>query len=82
MAATVNNEFQYHLDQKKEQTLKDQNEKYKNTLTIVVLTTILLASIGYILYVRRRNRQLQQVVALSAELKRVSDDKQQLRKDI
>ncbi len=82
LAATVNNEFQYHLDQKKEQTLKDENEKYKNTLTIVVLITILLASIGYILYVRKRNKQLQQVVELSAELKRVSEDEQQLRKDI
>lgn len=60
----------------------DENEKYKNTLTIVVLTTILLASIGYILYVRRRNKQLQQVVELSAELKRVSEDEQLLRKDI
>ena len=82
LAATVNNEFQYHLDQKKEQTLKDEKEKYKNTLTIVVLTTILLGSIGYILYVRRHNKHLQQMVALSAELKRVSDDEQQLRKDI
>ena len=82
LAATVNNEFQYHLDQKKEQTLKDEKEKYKNTLTIVVLTTILLGSVGYILYVRRRNKHLQQMVALSAELKRVSDDEQQLRKDI
>lgn len=82
LAATVNNEFQYHLDQKKEQTLKDEKEKYKNTLTIVVLTTILLGSIGYILYVRRRNKHLQQMVALSAELQRVSNDEQQLRKDI
>jgi hypothetical protein len=82
LAATVNNEFQYHLDQKREQTLKDEKEKYKNTLTIVVLTTILLASISYVLYVRRRNKHLQQEVALSAELKRVSDDEQQLRKDI
>ena len=82
LAATVNNEFQYHLDQKKEQALKDEKEKYKNTLIIVVLTAILLASITYILYVRRRNKHLQQMVALSAELKRVSDDEQQLRKDI
>ena len=82
LAATVNNEFQYHLDQKKEQTLKDEKEKYKNTLAIVVMTAILLASIGYVLYVRRRNKHLQQMMALSAELQRVSDDEQQLRKDI
>lgn len=82
LAATVNNEFQYHLDQKKEQALKDENEKYKNTLTIVVMTTILLASIAYILYVRRRNKHLKEVVTLSAELQRVSNDERQLRKDI
>lgn len=82
LAATVNNEFQYHLDQKKEQTLKDEKEKYKNTLTIVVMATILLACIAYIFYVRRRNKHLNEVVSLSAELQRVSNDEQQLRKDI
>ena len=74
LAATVNNEYQYHLDQKKEQTLKDERERYKNTLTIVVMTTILLASIAYILYVRRRNKHLKEVVTLSAELQRVSNE--------
>ena len=82
LAATVNNEFQYHLDQKKEQTLKDEKEKYKNTLTFVVMTTILLACVAYIFYVRRRNKHLKEVVSLSAELQRVSNDEQQLRKDI
>ncbi len=82
LAATVNNEFQYHLDQKKEQTLKDEKEKYKNTLAIVVMTTILLACVAYIFYVRRRNKHLKEVVSLSAELQRISNDEQQLRKDI
>lgn len=80
LAATVNNEYQYHLDQKKEQTLKDERERYKNTLTIVVMATILLASIAYILYVRRRNKHLKEVVTLSAELQRVSNDEKQLRR--
>lgn len=82
LAATVNNEYQYHLDQKKEQTLKDERERYKNTLTIVVMATILLASIAYILYVRRRNKHLKEVVTLSAELQRVSNDEKQLRRYI
>ena len=82
LAATVNNEYQYHLDQKKEQTLKDERERYKNTLTLVVMATILLASIAYILYVRRRNKHLKEVVTLSAELQRVSNDDKQLRADI
>ncbi len=82
LSATVNNEFQYHLDQKKEQTLKDEKEQYKNTLAIVVLTTILLACVAYIMYVRRHNRHLQQMISLSTELQRVATGEQQLRKDI
>ena len=82
LAATVNNEFQYHLDQKKEQALKDEKERYKNTLTFVVMAAILLASIAYIFYVRRRNKHLKEVLTLSAELQRVSNDERQLRKDI
>ena len=82
LAATVNNEFQYHLDQKKEQTLKDEKKRYKSTLTIVVMAGTLLASIAYILYVRRRNKHLKEVVALSAELRRMTNNEKQLRKDI
>ncbi len=82
LAATVNNEFQYHLDQKKEQTLKDEKERYKSTLTIVVMAATLLMCIAYILYVRRRNKQLKEVVTLSAELQRVSNNEKQLHKDI
>ena len=82
LAATVNNEFQYHLDQKKEKTLQDEKEKYKSTLVIVVMTTILLACVAYIFYVRRRNKHLKEVVSPSTELRRVSRDEQQLRKDI
>ena len=82
LAATVNNEFQYHLDQKKEQKLKDEKEKYKNTLVVVALAVILLAGVTYILYIRRRNKHLQEVLSLSAELQQMSDDEKQLRKDI
>jgi len=82
LAATVNNEYQYHLDQKKEQTLNDEREKYKNTLVIVSLAAILLTSIGYILYVRRRNKHLREIVELSSALKQISDNDKQLRADI
>ena len=69
LAATVNNQYQYHLDQKKEQQLKDEKERYKNMLIIVCLLALLLACIGYILNVRRRNRHLQEVIALSTDIK-------------
>lgn len=82
LAATVNNQFQYHLDQQKEQSLKDEKERYKNTLIIVALAAILLASIGYMLYVRRRSKHLKEVLNLSTELQQVSSDEKQLRRDV
>ena len=81
-AATVNNRYQYHLDQKKELELQEKEKRYKSTLVIVSLLAILLVSIAYILYIGRRNKHLHEVVRLSAELQRVSDDEQQLRRDI
>ena len=68
LAATANNQYQYHLDQKKEQQLKDEKERYKNMLIIVSLLAMLLASAGYILHVRRRNKHLQEVIALSSDI--------------
>ena len=82
LAATVNNEYQYHLDQKKEQSLKDEREKYKNTLVIVLLAVIILAGLGYILHVRRKNKHFREIVALSSALQKISDNDKQLRADI
>ena len=82
LAATVNNAYQYHLDQKEEQKLKDEKEKYKNTLAFVSLTTLLLASIGYISHIRRRNKHLKIIAGLSSELQRISDNDRQLQEDI
>jgi len=82
LAATVNNEYQYHLDHKKEQRLKDEKEKYKNLLYIVFLVSLLLIGLIYILYANRRTRHLQEIVKLSSELHRISDDGKQLREDI
>ena len=82
LAATVNNAYLYHLDKKEEQNLKDEKEKYKNTLIIVSLIALLLASVGYILHFRRRNKQLKVIAGLSSELQRISDNDKQLREDI
>ena len=82
LAATVNNQYQYHLDLKKEQNLRDEKERYKNTLIIVLFTTLLLASGGYILHIRRRNKHLKVIAGLSSELQRISDNDRQLQEDI
>lgn len=82
LAATVSNQYKYHLDQKKELSMKAEKERYKTILVIVVFIALFLASIGYIFYVRRRHKHLQRVFALSAELKRVSENEKQFREDI
>lgn len=79
LAATVNNQFKYHLDQKEEQRLKDERERYKTILLLLAPCSLLLISVGYILYMRRRNKHLQDVVALSSQLKRLSEEEDRLR---
>jgi len=82
MAASVNNAYQYHLDQKKEQDLKDEKERYKNTTIIAILAAALLASVGYILNFKRKIRHQKEMAALSSELQRVTDNGKHLRKEI
>jgi len=82
LAATVNNAYQYHLDQKREQDLKEEKERYKSISVIVFLAGALIASVTYILNFKRKQRHLKEVAALSSELQRVSDDDKKLREDI
>ena len=69
LSATVNNQYKYHLDKKKEQQLKDEKERYKTTLIVVCLAALLLASLGVIYYIWKRNRHLKEIVALLEENK-------------
>ena len=69
LAATVNNQYQYHLDQKKEQELRNEKERYKTTLIVVCLAALLLVCLGYIYNIWKRNRHLKEVVVLLEENK-------------
>lgn len=69
LAATVNNQYQYHLDQKKEQELKDEKERYKNMFVVVCLAALLLVCLGYIYHIWKRNRHLKEIVELLEENK-------------
>jgi DNA-binding NarL/FixJ family response regulator len=80
LAATVNNQYQYHLDQKKEQELRDEKERYRTTLIIVCLVASLLACLGYIFYISRRNKHQQEVVALSTEKEQLQAEKEEQNK--
>ena len=81
-AATVNNIYQYHLDQKKEQELKEEKEQYKSFLVISILVASLLVCVIYIFNVKRKQKHQKEIAALSSALQRVSKDDKQLREDI
>lgn len=81
-AATVNNAFKYNLDQKRELKLKKEKKRYKYSLIVLCLFAFIIICVGYVIYVQRRNRHLQKIIALSSELQRISEDGKQLRADI
>lgn len=74
MAATVNNEYQYHLDQRKEQQLRAEKERYKHTLVIMSLVALLLAFVFYALYARRRNKHLKELLRVNSELSEYEEE--------
>lgn len=82
LAATVNNAYKYNLDQKREQKLKDEKEQYKYTMAIISVVAVFLFCLVYIIYVRRRNVHLKEMVALSEELQRASSDGRRLQDEI
>lgn len=78
MAATVNNQFQYHLDKEKEINAKEAAMRYRNislVISVIFLTTILsILSI----YLYKRNCNLNKLLSLSNELDKNKADKQKL----
>lgn len=48
LAATVNNQYKYHLDQKEEQRLKDERERYKTILLLLALCSLSLSATFFI----------------------------------
>ncbi len=82
LAATVNNEYKYHQDQKKEQELHEQNSKYRKGIISAFIITAFIMCIGFIIYYRKRNIHLQEILKLSNELERLSYDEKHLREEI
>lgn len=82
LAATVSNQYKYNLDLKREQETIIEKEHYKNILWVVIMLSAILACGAYALYTRRRNKHLQEILSLSSELLRLSEDEKQLREEL
>lgn len=82
LAATVSNQYKYNLDLKREQETIIEKERYKSILWVVIMLSVILACGAYALYIRRRNKHLQEVLALSSELQRLSEAERHLHEEI
>ena len=77
MAATVNNQYQYHLDRNKEMEAERKVAEYRNWGMALALCAIVMVSLFIIFHVKRRNSQLktlvEQYAASSAEISSVKE---------
>lgn len=82
LAATVNNQYQYHRNQREEQQLKAENSRNRSLLFTVILCSVLLitALLLYVFY--KKNRRLKTLVEMQNELFRLKKDKSELEKEI
>lgn len=71
MAATVNNEFQYHLDKNKEQRVMEENNRFRFLLLVSCMAGITILLIASIIIIYRRNKHLKELLAISNERNRL-----------
>ena len=81
-AAQINNQHKYYIDKNRERMLNEQKEKYRRTLYLVSFVAILLICLGYVVHITRRNRQLNKILSLNAEIERVSLQEKNLRDEL
>ena len=81
-AAQINNQHKYYIDKNRERMLNEQKEKYRRTLYLVSFVAIMLLCLGYVVHITRRNRQLNKILSLNAEIERVSSQEKDLRDEL
>lgn len=84
LAATVNNQYQYHLDSNKERQAEEVAVKYKTIIANISFVVLSVISLIIILTINRKNRNLKKLMSLSNEVKstreRLNDVNHQLEK--
>lgn len=63
LAATANNLYQYHRDQKREKEIAEKGETYKNIALGTLATLLPLTIIAFMLYIHRRRRSTREILA-------------------
>lgn len=77
-AATVNNQFQYHLDKQKEEQTKEKAMRYRYMLIIVSLVAGLVISCIVIYVIYKRNKNYRKFISMSENMKELHADKERL----
>lgn len=75
LAATINNEFQYHLDQERLQKAERDRRIYMRMVGSVLFLAVVMALSFYIFYMKRKNAALRKNIALANKLNSVIDQK-------
>jgi len=82
LAATVNNEFQYHRDKNEEQRMMNENEQFRTWLFLALAAIIVGSLLVVVGAFYRRNRHLKELLQMSNELDKQIDAKKKLQMEI
>ncbi|MBR6077723.1 MAG: tetratricopeptide repeat protein, partial [Paludibacteraceae bacterium] len=81
LAATVNNEFQYHRNEREEQNLKLESKVYRMSLVTCIAVCITVFVLIMLFSSRRRARLLQKQLDLAVEVRKLRNDKDLMEKE-
>ena len=82
LAATVNNLYQYHRDQKREKEISERGETYKNRALGTLATLLPLTIIAFVLYIHRIRRSTREILAQRQKIDAYSKRNSDLEKEI
>lgn len=68
LAATVNNQFQYHLDKSKVERMRAESQKYRFRFVMTCALSALFFVLCVLFFVYRRNRHLKKEMTLSLQI--------------
>lgn len=69
LAATVNNQYQYHINRSKDQMIEHKAKRYRSIAVALLITLIFVTLLGFTIHIMKRNRHLKQLVSMSDQLK-------------
>lgn len=82
IAATINNQYQYHLDQKKIEDMEKGKQKSAKILTATVFSSVFIICLCIIIFLYRKNRHQHKIIKMSEELNKVKANNNKLRQEI